>query len=275
MFRKFLNITKYYIGNKYYDRIKSFIKKFFFITQKNNNINNDFKYNEKGLEKVGINLDEVLNLLKDYKINYKDENLSWHYLIFLGLKLKYKKEKKPIKKILEIGTLDGKFTNFLSKIFPESEIITIDLQNDNQQFLNTYERNNKSNLINFFEIRKKNLNEKNIKFMELNSFYLQDKFNNQKFDLIWIDGNHLNPQVTFDIFQSLKLISYEGFICIDDIILQDEFYKKKYVSNESYQTLKYLSEIDILKNVYITKRVRSFYKKEKKFISISCLNKKN
>ena len=110
------------------------------------------------------------------------------------------------------------------------------------------------------------MSKKNIKFCELNSFYLQDKFKDEKFDIIWIDGNHINPQVSFDIFQSLKLVNFGGVICVDDVIIQDEFYKKKYVSNESYKTLEYLSKIDIIKNFYIIKRIRRFYKKEKRVL---------
>ena len=41
--------------------------------------------------------------------------------------------------------------------------------------------------------------------MKLDSFHLIDKFKKQDFDLIWVDGNHLGPQVQFDIFQSIKL----------------------------------------------------------------------
>jgi len=273
MFKKILSSIEYLI-KKYDGKIKFLDKFFFFTSIKRNNPIIDIKYNKSELNKIGINLEEIFDFLKDYKIDYKDENLSWHYLIFTGLKLKFAKEKKKLNKILEIGTFNGEFTNFLSEIFPETEIFSIDLEKNNNQFLNTYDRDKKDKLSIFFEIRKKNLSKKNIKFYELNSFYLQDKFKDQKFDLIWIDGNHINPQVSFDIFQSLKLVNFQGVICVDDVIMQDEFYKKKYVSNESYKTLEYLSKINIIKNFYIVKRIRKFYKKEKKYISISFINDK-
>lgn len=271
MFKKILSSIEYLL-KKYDGKIK-FLNKFFFFTSiKKNNSDIDIKYNKSELNKIGINLEEIFDFLKDYKIDYKDENLSWHYLLFTGLKLKFAKEKKKLNKILEIGTFNGEFTNFLSEIFPETEIFSIDLEKNNNQFLNTYDRDKKDKLSIFFEIRKKNLSKKNIKFYELNSFYLQEKFKDQKFDIIWIDGNHINPQVSFDIFQSLKLVNFQGVICVDDVIIQDEFYKKKYVSNESYKTLEYLSKINIIKNFYIVKRIRKFYKKEKKYISISFIN---
>lgn len=271
MFKKILSSIEYFI-KKYDGKIKYLDKVFFFTSLKKNNLDIDFKYNQLELNKIGINLEEIFDFLKDYKIDCKDENLSWHYLIFTGLKLKFAKEKKKLNKILEIGTFNGEFANFLSKIFPETEIFTIDLEKKNNQFLNTYDRNKKDKLNSFFKIRKKNLSKKNIKFYELNSFYLLDKFKDEKFDFIWIDGNHINPQVSFDIFQSLKLVNFDGVICVDDVIIQNEFYKKKYVSNESYKTLEYLSKINVLKNFYIIKRLRKFYKKEKKYISISLIN---
>ena len=271
MLKKFLSSLEYSII-KYSNKFK-FLDKFFFLTSlKKNNLENDLEYNEAVLNDIGANLDETIEYLKNFDINIRDENLSWHYVLFAGLKLKFKKENKNIKKILEIGTLSGEFTRFLSKIFPDTEVYTVDLEKKNSQFLNTYNRDKEGELNYYLKERDKNLENKNIKFYEFNSFYLFEKFNDQKFDIIWIDGNHINPQVSFDIFQSLKLTHKTSVICVDDIIMQKKYYKKKYVSNESFQTLEYLSKINVLNNFYITKRLRKFYKKEKKYISISFLN---
>ena len=121
-------------------------------------------------------------------------------------KKKFEKENVKIDKILEIGTFNGKFANFLSIIYPNAEITTIDLKQDDKIFLSKYNRENKIKLVKFLEIRKKNLDKKNIKYIDMNSINLEKNFNKNTFDLIWIDGEHLNPQVTIDIFQSLKLI---------------------------------------------------------------------
>ena len=58
----------------------------------------------------------------------------------------------------------------------------------------------------------------NIYFDEMDSLHLLSKFKKQKFDIIWIDGNHLSPQVQFDIFQAIKLSSMVTIILVDDII---------------------------------------------------------
>ena len=74
----------------------------------------------------------------------------------------------------------------------------------------TYNRENNNFLYLFLNKRKKNISNKNIKFIEMDSFDLIDKFSNKKFDFIWVDGNHLAPQVQFDIFQSIK---YKNCTC--------------------------------------------------------------
>ena len=43
-------------------------------------------------------------------------------------------------------------------------------------------------------------------------FFILDKFNDIKFDIIWIDGDHFNPQVSFDIFSSYKLLNEMAFM---------------------------------------------------------------
>ena len=48
-----------------------------------------------------------------------------------------------IHKILEIGTFDGYNALLLSKIFPEAEIETIDLPNDNSKFRDSYQRSDR------------------------------------------------------------------------------------------------------------------------------------
>ena len=196
--------------------------------------------------------------------------MSWHYHLFAGLKEKFKDQKI---KILEIGTFIGEFTNFVSKIYKDSQIFTLDLQKNDSQFVNTYSRNEKNILEKFLKLREDNLNEKNINFVELDSIKINDYFKNLKFDLIWIDGDHLNPQVTIDIINSLNLLNTNGVLCSDDIIMDVNFKKNKYISNEGFLTLQHLEKKKLLKNYYIIKRINKKNAYQKKFISISFLKK--
>ena len=99
---------------------------------------------------------------------------------------------------MEIGTFDGSNAFLLSRLFPSASVLTIDLSKNTKSFQNSYGRNNELELKNFLKKRNDNLKlSKNIYFKEINSiklFYEKDNF-----DLIWIDGAHGYPFVTFDI----------------------------------------------------------------------------
>ena len=241
----------------------------------NYNLNNDLEYNENLLSNLDLNVKFIKSILLKYGLNYHDQNLSWHYHLFAGFKRKFEEKNIKIDKILEIGTLDGEFTNFLSEIFPNSEIISIDLNENHQSFRSSYNREDPKELRRILEVRNKNSDKKNIKFIMMNSLELRNNFKSNFFDLIWIDGDHLNPQVTIDIFQSLKLIKKNGIIYVDDVIKDEDILKDKinnqYVSSESFKTLEYLSNLEYLKTKYLIKRIRGRNLDSKKFISISIL----
>ena len=231
----------------------------------------DLNHNETIFLELGINLENVKSELKKFKIDYNDSTISWHYHLFLSLKQIFKKKNKKVKNILEIGTFLGEFTNFLSKVYPESIVTTIDLKQDDKKFIETYNRNDKKKLKKFLDIRNKNIMEKNINFLELNSNLINESFKNIKFDLIWIDGDHLDPQATKDIKNSLNLIDNSGIICVDDIIKNKNFIGHK-TSDETYKTLSILENQKIIKNYYIIKRLTKNNLKSKKYISISFKN---
>jgi len=244
----------YIIGFKKVNKIKNFIidlYSFFYFKKLFYNLEQDLKYNEKVINKIGLNLSSIKRKLKSKKLDYH---------VFCGFK-------KSKKNILEIGTYEGQFTNFVSNIFPESKIISIDLKKNDDDFLSSYNRSSKNIFKQHLKIRRKNLNKKNIFFYELNSFNLLDKFKNKKFDIIWIDGNHINPQVSFDIFSSIKLLKKNGILLCDDIIKDN--IQNTLISNESFNTLEYLSKIKILRNNYLIKRINKKNCKLKKYISYS------
>ena len=258
-----------------YEVVKSAYSHFKTKKYLNYNLKNDLEYNENLLSNLELNVKFIKSILLKYGLNYHKKDLSWQYHLFAGFKRKFEERNIKIDKILEIGTLNGEFTNFLSEIFPNSEIISIDLNENDQSFTSSYNRENPKELSKILEFRNKNLDKKNIKFIRMNSLEIGNNFKSNSFDLIWIDGDHLNPQVTIDIFQSLKLIKKNGIICVDDVIKDDDILKDKinnlYVSSESFKTLEYFSNLEYLKTKYLIKRIRGRNLDSKKFISISSL----
>ena len=190
--------------------------------------------------------------------DYFDPKLSFHYALFAGLS----KDNEKLK-ILEIGTHLGNFTNFLSKIFPLSTIYTCDLD-IGEEFFNKNLRNN-SNLSErkFFDIRKKNLENTNIIFKSLNSFDLLDNFDKNSFDLIWLDGDHFNPQVTMDVISAYYLIKKGGLLFCDDI-----FFGKNN-RTDGFGPIDYLTKINKIETTYFLKRITKNNLIFKKYVSCS------
>ena len=245
---------------------KIFIKIKNFLEHRNYDLIKDLNYNENLLKLLKINIQKVKSNLNSFNFQYQDPQLSWHYHLFLGLK-DYFGDKKI--NILEIGTFNGNFSNFLSKVYSESQIITIDLDENDQKLIDTYDRNEKKKLDEFLKLRRKNLNRDNLDFIKLNSLNIKSYFNQKKFDLIWVDGNHLNPQVTIDIINSLDLLANDGIICTDDVIMDEKFEKGKYISNEGFFTLKHLEDNGLIKSYYLIKRITKNNATLKKYVSVS------
>ena len=102
--------------------------------------------------KLKFDINAIKSQINKFNYSYNDQNLSWHYHLFVGLQ-KYFSNKKI--EILEIGTLSGEFTDFISKIYKDSEVTTIDLDDADKTFTSTYGRDQKEKLTKFLDQRKK------------------------------------------------------------------------------------------------------------------------
>jgi predicted O-methyltransferase YrrM len=223
-----------------------------------NDLKADFDFNIKTLKKNNFLIEGFEKKLNAHNIDVKDRDISWHYILFYLIC-----QEHEYKNFLEIGTFDAKFINHLSSYFP-NKILTIDLKSNQEEFINSYGRNIKND---FIEKRNLLLDKENIAFQEMDSFYLLDKFYLKKsFDLIWVDGDHKNPQVTFDIISSLKLLNDTGKLLIDDILKSKS--NRKYTSNESYETLQNLEERGIIKYELYLKRIAKSNSHNKKYIAV-------
>lgn len=122
-----------------------------------------------------------------------------------------------IKRILEIGTYDGQNARYLSILFPQAEIETMDLSEDDPLFINSYNRNDPNFLSKFLEEREANHTaSKMITFTRLNSLGLVN-YESKSYDLIWIDGAHGYPIVAIDIANSVRLLRDGGVLLCDDV----------------------------------------------------------
>ena len=262
MIKLIVKILKKLLPNYLYLKLKKIYE---IIKYGNYDLSKDLNYNENLFKLLKFDIEKIKSQLNSLNFQYYTPKLSWHYHLFVGLKDYFGNKKINI---LEIGTHNGDFSNFISKLYDESHITTIDLDESDNQFINTYDQE-KEKLDEFLKLRNKNLNRKNINFIRLNSSNIKKYFNEKKFDLIWVDGDHLNPQVTIDIINSLDLLNNDGIICTDDVIMDNKFKKHKAVSNEGFFTLKHLEDNGLIKNYYLIKRIRMENANHKKYVSVS------
>ena len=112
--------------------------------------------------------------------------------------------------ILEIGTACGNTTRVLSKLFPKTNIYTVDLPDTDPEYSMTAWR---CEALNLFE---ENMLRDNIHFIASNSLLLPSIDLPGKFDLIYVDGGHHHPIVGCDIVYSYNRLRKGGFMFMHD-----------------------------------------------------------
>lgn len=251
----------YHIPFKVIDKILFFYKK--------NNYKDEIYEREQNLIFKHFNLkrEDGLKKLSELKKQYSllNRNMSSeHEVLYSALSTSNKK----INKILEIGTYDGINSYLLSLLFKDSQIKTIDLSSETDDFKNFY---NRANGLNDF-VKKRNIvlsKSDQISFEEINSVNLYKS--DEKFDLIWIDGAHGYPVVCIDIINALRLIKDDGIIMCDDIYINKITLDKMYQSTAAYETLEELALEKIIEYRLIYKRLDSVNncdENKRKFVGI-------
>jgi len=252
--KKIFNKLNYYFSYKKYNQN--------FFEEKQNKIFEHFGLNrQEGIKKL-------ISTKKDLDFKLRDREMSSeHEVIFSSLSLS---KNKSFSDILEIGTFDGFNSLLLSNLFRNSNIDTIDLSENDDDFVNFYNR--KDNINKFTQHRNITLSKnKNINFIHLNSLKLLNY--KKKYDLIWIDGAHGYPVVCIDIINSLHILKENGLILCDDVFLKLNQSNSDimYSSIATYETLNELKKQDLINFRLIYKRLNAednCIENTRKFIAI-------
>ena len=214
--------------------------------------------NQKFLN-IGLNRNQAiqkLNLvLSDlYGQMYSEKKGMWseHLILFSAIS----NIDNPPKNILEIGTFNGETARILSALFPHSKITTLDLEFDDilKSELYKYESKDKK-LLSSREMNLRSL--PNVTFLEKNSLGLIDF--HEKFDLIWIDGEHSYPIAAIDISNSIRLLSPTGAAICDDVYLKARDSNKDGRSTASIDSLESFSRTDLIEFNLLHKRLGFFF----------------
>jgi predicted O-methyltransferase YrrM len=208
------------------------------------------------------------------KLLGKNTDISSHRSEHYELLMAISKSHRP-KRILEIGTAEGDFTTFLATIFPDAEIETIDLPSSDSRFWNattdlvsTKKANVESSEINQRDIKLSKFS--NIRFREMNSLSLTFQ-ETDKYDLIWVDGDHTYPVVSIDIANALRLLNAGGMLGFDDIYETPQT-NYEWVGQESYETLVQFKNAGLVDFKLILKKLfreKNYDKKSQKFIALA------
>ncbi len=173
---------------------------------------------------------------------------------------------EKITNILEIGTFDGRTALILSRLFPNANILTIDLPATDDEFKSTYDRN--TNAQAFSTQRNAYLDKCNrIEFREMNSIALSQETGG--FDLIWIDGAHGYPVVAMDIINAFRLCNDGGFALIDDVWTSTDFSDRYYKSTGALECMLELKNAGLISGfTLVPKRLGASFNlpREKKFV---------
>jgi predicted O-methyltransferase YrrM len=220
---------------------------------------------------LGLNRSDGLRhlnkiLLTNFNKKFSETNGMWseHLILFSAISLKI----NGIKKILEIGTYKGETTLVLSELFPNSNILTIDLPLEVSNQLKIYDYDS-TNLVKLS--RESNLKRaKNVKQLGQDSCNLI--FEDSKFDLIWLDGAHGYPTCAIDVSNSVRLLSNNGILICDDVYTKIIFSDSVNDSLAAYETLTTLRNAGLIHFNLLRKRLLLRYNlwpKQTKFIAFA------
>ena len=260
---------KYLNPANYYKKAYKFAYNYFLHDAAALELMESQKFEQAGLSvELGLlALNKVLQEKHGRDFDYINDSIHW--LVFAAISISDFK----FKRILEIGTFDGEFTHILAKLFPRVTIVTVDLPEDDPLLRGLYNRENSDSYESYLKLQSYNINEPNIESIKVNSFFLLDKVDD-KFDLIWVDGGHLYPEVAWDLCSSFHLCNPGGLILCDDVILSPAFYKDKYVSTESSEVLDYIKlRLDCSLMLFLKRRNPDLYSKPVSRKYVACLRK--
>lgn len=210
------------------------------------------KFHRLGLDPVAArpHLDAALSEIGSAPYDDLSGTDSVHWLVFAALSLTDRG--KDISRILEIGTFRGKTALLLKTLFPAATVTTVDLPVSDPIMRSTYRRGSEAGLREYQDVRDGRVSRPGIDFVEANSFFLPQHVS-PPFDLIWMDGGHLFPEVAWDFCNAWHLCRPGGIVMCDDII-PDPRGRDPYASDESHRVIQYIAARTRIEPVYLLKR---------------------
>lgn len=170
---------------------------------------------------------------KNYKLTYnynkyfekkKFSDFDWFLVKMPSLEkyfLNNLKEREKIKKILEIGSYEGRSAIILLNFFKNSSITCVDIWTNQIE----YEKLDMNIIESNFDFNLKEYQNRVTKFKKKSDIFFEENIN--KYDFIYIDGYHYHEQVLKDAENSFKNLVIGGYILFDDYNHRYNGFEKK------------------------------------------------
>ena len=196
------------------------------------------RFIEQGLDFDGSlsRLNAILMRRIGRSFDFRSDSIHW--LLFSALGLKY----PSAQKVLEIGTFDGFFTSLLVEFFPQAQITTVDLPASDPLLKAYFRRDNPEVLRKYLATQSVNIANERIRLLSINSLFLEENIRGQIFDVIWVDGGHVYPEVAVDLANAYAHCRDGGVVVCDDVMMAPKGYNDGFVSLESKDVLDYLAK---------------------------------
>ena len=212
-------------------------------------------YNNFFFEEISVSREDSVSLYKETVdgLNFefrgdRDFQQCFHRIAFAALAVSGFRPKN----ILELGTNRGETAMFLSRLFPNADIVTVELPSDDPIY-----KNISAESAQMIEERNQMCADlTNVTCYRLNTAFLAN-LDLPDFDLIWLDAGHHYPEIAWDHFYCLSKLSPNGYLFSDDVILPNN---KGRDGNSIYELMEYYS--DRLPNgrfKYLLMRESAFY----------------
>lgn len=211
------------------------------------------KFNRAGLDPVAgrERLDNVLREMSCKPFDHLTGTDSVHWLLFACLSLT--DWGGGVRDILEIGTFRGKTTLLLSRLFPQAEVVTVDLPDDDPILHTSYGREDPAVLSDHHMRRVANLAGANARFVAANSIFVPEMAPGP-YDLIWLDGGHIYPEIAWDICNAFALCRPGGIIMCDDVFTHPHGGDGVYGNGDAHQVIEYVASRARVEPRYFLKR---------------------
>ncbi len=196
-------------------------------------------------------LDEVLLDISGKRFDHLAGTDSVHWLLFACLSLTDRG--RGIRDILEIGTFRGKTSLILKTLFPQAEVVTCDLPEDDPILRTSYFRDDPVVMREYKARRDANVNRPGIRFVARNSFFLPEAAPGP-YDLIWIDGGHHYPEIAWDMCNAYHMCRPGGIMMCDDVITDPRGCDALYTSTATEEVIRYIQSRASLSMLYFLKR---------------------